>query len=174
MKKTTKQKGFIKIFQKGGNKNGHAIIEEAARFMGLELMSSRMLNGLQIRIELRARKAANAGHCSVKCNGSDATKKFTIELSRDDHTATQLEVLAHEMIHVQQIATGRLQKRLWKSDKQLHVRWEGKELGLHKNIPYKTMPWEIEAYAGQKALKTKYIDKDLSSSFVKSILAGIK
>ena len=148
------------VLQKGGLKQ-HSTIEEATRFFGKELMSTRMTNTLTIRVAMRVTgraKKTTRGHVHMLHNGSSDQKVFNINIDRDMPLATQLQVLAHEMIHVQQIATKRFQSRRWKSDKKLHVRWEGKDIGEGWKIPYREQPWEVEAFANQLALAGKFCD----------------
>lgn len=150
----------VKVLQKGGVKNNE-VIEAAVRFFGKELMSTRMTNTLTVRVAMRVSGRANKttnGHVIHICNGSAAQKVFNINIDRDAHLASQLQVLAHEMIHVQQIATKRYQLRKWKSDRTLHARWEGNDIGDYHKIPYRERPWEVEAFANQLALSGKFCD----------------
>jgi hypothetical protein len=136
----------ITILQRGGDKN-HAALESAARFFLRELMSARLANTLTIRIEVRATKLDDGTlACAwLPTNGSAASKAFTVVLHRERCLRDQLEDLAHELVHVGQAASGRLQYRRWKSDGKVHARWEGTELGVVDALPYLTRPWEVEA-----------------------------
>jgi len=159
----------VKILQKGGSKQ-HSTIEDAVRFFAKELMSTRMTNTLTIRVAMRVTgrsKKTTRGHVHMLANGSVAQKVYNINIDRDMHLASQLQVLAHEMIHVQQIATGRFQQRVWKSDRKLHVRWEGKDIGEGFKIKYREQPWEVEAFDNQLALSGKFCDV-LESRWLKS------
>jgi hypothetical protein len=67
-----------------------------------------------------------------------------IEVSRSQRNIklSQKEIMisiAHEMIHAQQIASGRM------LDKHNHIKFDG-EYYFKNSIAYKDMPWEIEAY----------------------------
>lgn len=136
----------VKIFQRGGYRN-HETLEAAIRFYARQLLSVRMANTLEIRVEVRATKLED-GNCatvSILTNGSRPTKKFTIILDRKRSLTEQVGDLAHEMTHVAQAATGRYQLRRWKTDQKVHARWEGQELGLLADLDYWTRPWEVEA-----------------------------
>ena len=137
----------VTILQKGGRKN-HEVLDEATRFYASKLMSTRMMNTLNLRIEVRSTILPKnwAGSCSAKVNGSQSTKDFTIVLQRDHTLGEQLKTLAHEVVHVWQKARNTLQYRLWKSDNQVHVRWNGREMGTQPEIPYYDRPWEKEAF----------------------------
>lgn len=53
--------------------------------------------------------------------------------------------LAHEMVHVKQLAKGTLKTR-----KTGSYIWTGKRYG--KNTPYLSMPWEVEAFSKQELI----------------------
>lgn len=134
------------------------LILEATQFFAKELMSARMMNTIKIKIDVRKTTLDKNtyGQVTSKCMGSVRQKEFRITLQYNRMDSDILTTLAHEMIHVEQIVSGRLQYRYWKSDHQLHARWEGKELGVKSHIPYEQQPWEIEAFDNQYALFKKY------------------
>ncbi len=137
----------IKILQRGGCKAGHAEIEKMIRFCLGKLMSARLANTLSIRVEFRASKLGKnvGGDCRPEGGGSKKQRIFIVRVQRDGCFTSKLETLAHELVHVAQFASGRLQQRYWKSDRQYHYRWEGEHLGTEKDNPYWNRPWEIEA-----------------------------
>ena len=111
-------------------------------------ISKRLQNTLSIKLHLRRSvlKANTLGTCTIPLNGSKASKSFKIVLASNRSFIDQLQTLAHELCHVAQQVTGRLQCRVWSTDNQTHVRWEGKELGVYlKDIAYEDAPWEHEA-----------------------------
>ena len=111
-------------------------------------ISKRLQNTLSIKLHLRRSvlKANTLGTCTIPLNGSKASKSFKIVLASNSSFIDQLQTLAHELSHVAQQVTGRLQCRVWSTDNQTHVRWEGKELGIYlKDIAYEDAPWEHEA-----------------------------
>ena len=111
-------------------------------------ISKRLQNTLSIKLHLRRSvlKVNTLGTCTIPLNGSKASKSFKIVLASNRSFIDQLQTLAHELCHVAQQVTGRLQCRVWSTDNQTHVRWEGKELGVYlKDIAYEDAPWEHEA-----------------------------
>ena len=139
----------IKIFQKGGKKN-HEILESATRKFASSLMSNKMANTLEIRIELRSSKlnSRTRGQVTSAANGSKATKKFLIVIQRDMDLAQQIKTLAHEMVHVMQLAYGRLQYRYLKTTGRVHDYWkpEGSNKAVDMTeVEYWNRPWEVEA-----------------------------
>jgi len=119
-----------------------------------ELMSVRMMNTLKIKIHVRKTTLGSEtlGVVWHNNNGSKSQKEFLIQLRHDQSDSDKIETLAHELVHVQQNVSKRLQYRFWSSDRTLHVRWEGKELGDPSQIPYRQRPWEVEAFAKQEIL----------------------
>ena len=134
------------------------LILEATQFFAKELMSVRMMNTIKIKIDVRKTTLGKntEGQVINKCMGSVKQKEFRITLNYNRFDTDILKTLAHEMIHIQQIVSGRLQYRYWKSDHQLHARWEGKELGVVSHINYNDRPWEIEARGNEYDLFKKY------------------
>ena len=151
----------IHVYQKwnGLNTDQSIAIKDAAEFYGRKLMSARLFNRLAIRIELRKTKLDKIirGQVTSTSNGSKSSKNFNIIIDNKMSLNQMLSTLAHEMIHVKQIATNQFQKRFWSTDHLLHARWEGKELGSLYSIPYAERPWEKEAFGGQKTLSTEYM-----------------
>lgn len=136
----------VTIYQKGGTgQSAHPELKLAAEFYLTNLLSTRMVNTLRIRIELRAGvPSGRSGDHENGSNGSIRDKCHTIRIRRAMSLVNTLSTLAHECVHVAQQASGRLQKRVWKSDGHWHIRWEGKEQGIF-NSKDRQVPWEVEA-----------------------------
>lgn len=79
---------------------------------------------------------------------SDETKDGSIRVFVDVTTRDPLETFAHEMVHVSDHATGRLQ----------HVGGGGDVwLGQYRApMPYEERPWEIKAYAEAPVIMKEY------------------
>lgn len=60
--------------------------------------------------------------------------------------------LAHEMVHVKQLAKGTLQNKA----NGVNI-WAGKRYG--KKTPYLDMPWEIEAFSRQEIILRRAIEE---------------
>ncbi len=151
----------IHFYQKGGDQTKLEKLKKASMFFSKELMSTRMINTLAIRIEMRATGYADrhtTGNCNGDIfNGSQASKEFTLKVQRDNSFESQLRTLAHELVHVQQYASKRLQTRFWKSDRKWHDRWEGTDMGVQSSIEYGDRPWEIEAFEKANQLKSTFL-----------------
>ena len=60
--------------------------------------------------------------------------------------------LAHEMVHVRQMAKGKL-----KSTRSGSIVWAGKVYG--KKTPYLDMPWEVQAFSQQELIFRRAIEE---------------
>jgi hypothetical protein len=79
-------------------------------------------------------------------------RKFVMELDAGLNLERTLEMLAHEMVHVKQFATGELVDN--PSGKT--VKWQGKRVSVRDDDGYWTLPWEIEAYGRQPGLYARF------------------
>ena len=144
-------------------------IEDATQLYLNELMSKRLQNTLKIKIHVRRTtvKKKWGQNCEgvhlANAKGSAPDKDHKIIIHSDSDI---FETLAHELVHVKQIATKQYQQRWWKSDGQLHVRWEGKELGLKAKIPYRQRPWEIEAFNLEGKLLSKWKNRLINQMYL--------
>jgi hypothetical protein len=155
----------ITVLGRGISPDTKKMFEEATMYFASVLMSTRMVNTLNIRLELRKTTLAKeqAGVAYRDTKGSFSQKKHQIVIRyKEGATTDMLTTLAHEMFHVKQFALNELQLRYWKTDRKLHARWKGAEMGAVDEISYIKRPWEIEAYANQDALYRKYIRTKLS------------
>ncbi len=105
--------------------------------------------------QLGLEKSRKALLIRVKNECEGETEGMTIDLSKwtgaylviikPNRNLVQLGLtLAHEMVHVKQLAKG-----LLKQKRSGHT-WMGKMYG--KKTPYLQMPWEIEAYSKQELI----------------------
>lgn len=65
--------------------------------------------------------------------------EFTIEINKRLVTKSIIKTVIHEMVHVQQYVEGRLTQ----------TEWMGRP---HPDLPYRELPWEIEAFAREREL----------------------
>lgn len=83
-------------------------------------------------------------------------KKIFIFVDKGIPTGEKLRALAHEMIHAQQLASGKL-AILDFSNGKISGEWEGEPFD-HTRYS-KSNPWEVEAYKREKELQRFIIDK---------------
>ena len=147
-------------------------LTEATNLFLSELVSKRLQNTLKIKIHVRKTTVKKTWGQSCEgvhladAKGSAPDKEHKIII---DHNSDIFETLAHELVHVKQIATKQYQQRWWKSDGELHVRWEGKELGPKRRIPYRQRPWEIEAFEKQDILVKKWRKRLVNQIYLKEL-----
>lgn len=131
------------------------VIREAALFYGETLMSKRITDNLEIRINLHNQYLKNHGYLGdtmpLDCDDGYRPRVFEINLDRTKRLKTIVFTLGHEFIHVKQFAKGEL-----KDGKR------GNKTIFHKikfddeNISYWDCPWEIEAYGKECGLWQKF------------------
>jgi len=165
MQKTKKRenkmfKARVSLPRNEFNQAQATVLLEAAKYYAKNMMSARMANTLKVKIHVRKTvcKKNTYGQVHSLVTGSKGQKDFLIELNANLDVHSMLDTLAHEMIHVKQLATKQLQYRYWKSDNQLHARWEGQEVGTVGSIPYAERPWEVEARNNQRLYYKSFVD----------------
>lgn len=79
-------------------------------------------------------------------------KEFTIELAVDRGFPTVLETIAHEMVHVKQLALGERRPHV----RDPHVETFRSRKYDDREIDYWDLPWEIEAYGREKGLVAQW------------------
>lgn len=144
---------------KGKDRNALSL---AADFFLRRLVHPNLLRRLDIKIEVASLRPYNdkyVGRNGVKysirkvdwgaaCHDLvKKPRKFWVELNKKNRPSFQLRILAHELVHVAQFATGRLREEV-----EDEIYWNGERVDL----PYKEQPWEIEARRLAKNLVAAY------------------
>jgi len=84
----------------------------------------------------------------IKQQGASANLKelerglMLITLDSSVNLTTQVQYLAHELVHVKQMLSGKLVLKRAKRTNKLHYIWNGRDL---THLPYAKRPWEREA-----------------------------
>jgi len=163
MKRIKKMKLNVSLPRLSADETFKNKLSVATRFFLDELnVSVRMQNTLNVKINVRKTvlKRYTYGTCTIKANGSQSTKDYTIILSDNFNEFDQLLTLAHECVHIEQQVTKRLQIRKWSSDKKVHAIWNNVEMGEYLvDVPYEEAGWEIEAREKEDALVRKFYSK---------------
>ena len=125
-----------------------------------QLISKNLKNKLRLRVYFRKKSHFDKDTVGYLLT-SATTKTVPIRNAKmyiriDMSFLNILETITHELVHLKQYATGQLSKRIWKSDNQVHYRWERKDIGVQSDIEYKNRPYEIEAFAKQFPLVDKW------------------
>ena len=135
---------------KGGTKKQRADVQSIATYVGLKLLHPKTFPLIEVDIDLINNlydKEGNIGDV-IQEDTNYRPKWFTMQVDTSVSRRRMLETVCHEMVHIQQFATGRLHEI------SRGTKWEGK---LYKNEPdYWDRPWEIEAYAEQEKMLTAF------------------
>jgi len=137
----------------GGTAKKRKIAESIAEFSGVELMSKRLANTLEINIELipgLCNKEGVYGDCIWE-DDANRPKEFTIRVDSKMKPRHIAETVAHEMVHVKQWATGEMKELV----RQNKTRFKGTLFG---DTEYWFRPWEIEAHGTEKGLFVKWAE----------------
>ena len=127
-----------------------------------QLISKNLKNKLKLYVYFRKKYSFDkdtVGYLQTYAQTKTVPVRFAKMYIRTDMSFLNiLETIAHELVHLKQYATGQLSKRIWKSDNQVHYRWERKDIGVQSDIEYKNRPYEIEAFTKQFPLVDKWTD----------------
>lgn len=88
----------------------------------------------KVWVDIEFVKCESAGGCIHLEEDDDNNQLFLVEINRKQSLDEIVATLFHEMKHVEQTATGRLDQLMW----------EGVD---YTGTPYYDRPWEKEAYA---------------------------
>jgi len=140
----------------GSNKANRKLVERATWWYAEKLMGKRLMNGLEIHINLKRNLVTKEG-----CEGTaiwegdycDRPKEFTIELDLSYSIRDALITLAHELVHIKQWAKGEMYEYI----KSPSVRFHKTKFDLD-DTNYWDYPWEIEAFGKQLGLFVRFCE----------------
>ena len=141
---------------KGSNKAVRGLIETAAWFCAEKLMGKRLMESLEITINLKKNLLSKEGFEGTAMWEDDSyrPKEFTIEIDTTAKIRNILITLAHEMVHVKQWAKNEMYEYMNVAGM---VRFKGEK--IHMEITdYWDYPWEIEAYGKQLGLFVRFCE----------------
>jgi hypothetical protein len=118
----------------------------AAKFYGYELLNKKMADNIVVDIVLNPRLDAY-GYCDGMSREYNE-RWFEIELKPVENKAIVFCTLAHEMVHLKQMAKREL----------VNERWKGK-MYRNTNSTYWTLPWEKEAQEQEEILFKQFIEQ---------------
>jgi len=142
----------------GLNKKKSKLAIEATKFFADRLMSKRLASVISIDIDLDIKASENENELenSAECTWNDDNlrpREFTISLSRkilNDEDEFLLS-LAHEMVHIKQMARGELKELFRGGYRRV---WNKKNYGSEYRLDN---PWEVEAYSLQSTLVEEFL-----------------
>ena len=143
------------IHVKGSNKAVRKLVEIAAWYYAEKLMGKRLINNLEININLKRslyEKDKTEG-TAIWEDESYRPKEFTIELDCGAKVRNILITLAHEMVHIKQWAKGEMYEYAIPGK----VRFMKTKYGMN-DLNYWDYPWEIEAFGKQLGLFVRFCE----------------
>ena len=145
---------MIHVEATGGLKKDRELAEDVIWFC-MDILMPRMRT---LCIDLEFTKTLEDGEMGFTHMGDD-DKDMIIQidhrLSRIEGRDKLIETVAHEMVHVWQMATGRLKDKFRGGYKQLWKCKDGKYRNYNKTS-YDRQPWETQAYALEGKLAELY------------------
>ena len=145
---------MIHVEATGGLKKDRELAEDVMWFC-MDILMPRMRT---LCIDLEFTKTLEDGAMGFTHMGDD-DKDMIIQidhrLSRIEGRDKLIETVAHEMVHVWQMATGRLKDKFRGGYKQLWKCKDGKYRNYNKTS-YDRQPWETQAYALEGKLAELY------------------
>ena len=145
---------MIHIEATGGLKKDRELAEDVMWFC-MDILMPRMRT---LCIDLEFTKTLEDGAMGFTHMGDDDKDIFIQidhRLSRIEGRDKLIETVAHEMVHVWQMATGRLKDKFRGGYKQLWKCKDGKYRN-YRNTAYDRQPWETQAYALEGKLAELY------------------
>ncbi len=137
----------------GGTSTQRSLAQEVAYWALDQLVSRRMQNSLDIRIEIKpfVNEGNNVGYTTWEYDNI-RPREFLIEIDKSIDDEEFTETIIHEMVHVKQFAKEELKERFKPYHREL---WFGKEIDTKNK--YRSLPWEKDAYKLQVKLYNEYI-----------------
>jgi hypothetical protein len=123
----------------------------AANSFGKNLFSPQLAKHINLNIKIQDKLDAG-GYCYCISDKSPP-RTFIIEIFRARKKIHMFSALAHEMVHVKQMAKGEIKDKKLKHN--YVTIWRGKTYA--NDLLYWDHPWEIEAYGLQESLVAKFL-----------------
>ena len=127
------------------------VIKQAANSFANKLLTSRMIPSIRIHINITD-QLDGGGFCSTLDDAPH--REFFIELARTHYRLDLIKTLAHEMVHVKQIARGNVKFSYY--NKYNIAKWYDTFYDM-EIVDYWDQPWEIEAYGLENSLVAMFL-----------------
>lgn len=145
-------KNTARIKVTGGNKNKRKLIKQATRWMLGYTLGSRLASNISIKIRITEKlKDSNVYGSVIWEDDNHRPREYDMEICNYLKDRTLYRVLAHEIVHIRQYATGDLKDLASKAN---YCKWKD-ELVLAEGPgsgSYFDLPWEIEARQQQNII----------------------
>jgi hypothetical protein len=133
-------------------------IRAIIRWMAAELRIDKYKNPVHIDINFIKNLKKRTGFFGVVSweDTNYRPREFSMEVDANLSKYRMKTTLIHEMIHVKQFCTGKMQDFL----KNYNLKKWCKEIIDTNQIEYENHPWEVEAYKLEEVYYKKWIDKN--------------
>lgn len=145
----------VEILVTGASKPQRILLEDACRYYLNRLLGYQLASSLVVVVKIRKNlmQQENAKADCIWDDDEDVPREFEIRLDAGLTIMAMLRCLAHECVHIEQYATGKL-----KDTREVHVtRWKGKKID-RRGIDYFDLPWELDAYSKETGLMDRFIN----------------
>jgi hypothetical protein len=136
----------------GGTYRKRKAVKQAARWMLGYLLGNRQANHITLVIRLTDKYKNSNYYGSILWEDRNIKpREFDMELCNHLNDRMLYKTLAHESIHIKQYVVGDLKDIARSAD---YCKWKNELVqseGLGK-IPYRSLPWEMEAFAYQSII----------------------
>jgi hypothetical protein len=140
------------IYVGGGSRKKKKLVKQAARWMLGYTLGTRMANNISLRIDLvDDLKNTNVYGSVLWADSNNRPREFDMDLCNFINDRTLFRVLAHEIVHIRQYATGDLKDLATHAD---YCKWKNKLIQSEGrgSGSYYDLPWEKEARADQEII----------------------
>ena len=145
-------KNTAEIHITGGNARKRKLVKQAARWMLGYTLGTRLANNIILNITLEEGLRDTRFYGSVVWEDANhRPREYDMELCNYLKDRMLYRVLAHEIVHIRQYATGDLKDLVTQAD---YCKWKNKMIlteGRGK-VNYFDLPWEIEARRDQEVI----------------------
>jgi hypothetical protein len=137
-----------------GAKDRHLtkLLKLAAQSFADKLLSPQLEKNITVKVIIKDNLDAG-GYCDFIEEGLQNPRSFIIDIQRTRKKIHMFSVLAHEMVHLKQMAKGEMKDR-YRKTKYVTV-WRGET--YEDDVLYWDQPWEIEAYGLENSLLAKFL-----------------
>jgi hypothetical protein len=134
----------------GGNARKRKLVKQAARWMLGYALGTRLANNITLNINLKEDLKETRFYGSVIWEDANhRPREYEMELCNYLKDRMLYRVLAHEVVHIRQYATGDLKDLTTHAE---YCKWKNKMIKAdgHGKVNYFNLPWEIEARRDQE------------------------
>lgn len=125
----------------------------ASRFMLRLMVSEEVHETISLTLHLDFHDKKRYGLLVPKEH--DNPRRFAIHLHPKQRYHKLLHTLAHELVHLKQMALGEMGATTLEKKNRIHTRWHGVWVD-DESMHYYDLPWEIEAHGREIGLVKRY------------------